>query len=149
MLLQCLISGADSDEKLHSIWVDVQARPMLCSLATPYIFMQVDKMIGMGAPEDFVQNLEQLANTHHDELSLDRIRAYHFGQRFIVEMEVVLPAQMSVRESHDIALILQHKVQTRILALTYLVAFASMTLGILKPSCCLLLCTLLVVCCTC
>ena len=94
--------------------------------------MQVDKMIGMGAPEDFVQNLEQLANTHHDELSLDRIRAYHFGQRFIVEMEVVLPAQMSVRESHDIALILQHKVQTRILALTYLVAFASMTSGILN-----------------
>lgn len=70
-------------------------------------------MIGMGAPEDFVHNLEQLANTHHDELSLDQIRAYHFGQRFIVEMEVVLPAQMTVRESHDIALILQHKVGVR------------------------------------
>lgn len=68
-------------------------------------------MIGMGAPEDFVHNLEQLANTHHQELSLDQIRAYHFGQRFIVEMEVVLPAQMTVRESHDIALILQHKVR--------------------------------------
>lgn len=67
-------------------------------------------MVGVGAPEDFVQNLEQLANTHHEELSLDQIRAYHFGQRFIVEMEVVLPAQMTVRESHDIALILQHKV---------------------------------------
>lgn len=110
MLSQCLISGADSAAKLPSIWVDVHARSMLCSLAIRYIFAQVDKMIGMGAPEDFVQNLEQLANTHHDELSLDRIRAYHFGQRFIVEMEVVLPAQMSVRESHDIALILQHKV---------------------------------------
>ena len=39
-----------------------------------------------------------------------QVRAYHFGARFIVEMEVVMPAEMTVRESHDIALQLQHKV---------------------------------------
>ena len=71
---------------------------------------QVDKMIGKGAPEDFIHNLEQLASTHHADMSLDHIRAYYFGQRFIVEMEVVLPPRMTVRESHDIAMILQHKV---------------------------------------
>ena len=38
-----------------------------------------------------------------------QVRAYHFGARFIVEMEVVMPADMTVRESHDIALQLQHK----------------------------------------
>ena len=32
--------------------------------------------------------------------------------RYIVEMEVVLPADMSVRDSHDISLDLQHKVTT-------------------------------------
>ena len=67
-------------------------------------------MIGKGAPEDFVHNLEELAKAHHQEMTLDRIRAYYFGQRFIVEMEVVLPSAMTVRESHDIAMILQHKV---------------------------------------
>ncbi len=67
-------------------------------------------MIGKGAPEDFIHNLEQLASTHHADMSLDHIRAYYFGQRFIVEMEVVLPPRMTVRESHDIAMILQHKV---------------------------------------
>lgn len=67
-------------------------------------------MIGKGAPEDFIQNLEKLASTHHTEMSLDHIRAYYFGQRFIVEMEVILPPRMTVRESHDIAMILQHKV---------------------------------------
>ena len=30
--------------------------------------------------------------------------------RYIVEMEVVLPAEMTVQESHDISLELQHKV---------------------------------------
>ncbi|KAL0026354.1 hypothetical protein WJX79_002339 [Trebouxia sp. C0005] len=72
---------------------------------------QVDKMIGKGAPEDFIHDLEQLASTHHADMSLDHIRAYYFGQRFIVEMEVVLPPRMTVRESHDIAMILQHKLE--------------------------------------
>lgn len=31
--------------------------------------------------------------------------------RYIVEMEVVLPADMSVQDSHDISLDLQHKVR--------------------------------------
>ena len=39
-----------------------------------------------------------------------QVRAYHFGARYIVEMEVILPSAMTVRESHDIALRLQHKV---------------------------------------
>lgn len=75
------------------------------------MMLQVDKMIGKGAPADFIQNLEELAKTHHADMALDNIRAYYFGQRFIVEMEVVLPSAMTVRESHDIALILQHKVR--------------------------------------
>lgn len=36
---------------------------------------------------------------------------YHFGARYIVEMEVVMPGGMTVAESHDIALALQHKVE--------------------------------------
>lgn len=36
---------------------------------------------------------------------------YHFGARYIVEMEVVMPGDMTVAESHDIALALQHKVE--------------------------------------
>ena len=79
---------------------------------------QVDKMIGKGAPADFIQNLEELAKTHHADMALDNIRAYYFGQRFIVEMEVVLPSAMTVRESHDIALILQHKVWSLAVGIT-------------------------------
>jgi divalent metal cation (Fe/Co/Zn/Cd) transporter len=37
--------------------------------------------------------------------------AYHFGARYLVEIEVVMPADMTVRESHDIALGLQQKLE--------------------------------------
>jgi Dimerisation domain of Zinc Transporter len=49
-------------------------------------------------------------NGGHMGSQVDVIRAFHWGARFIVEMEVVMPETMTVRESHDIALKLQHKV---------------------------------------
>ncbi|KAK9799415.1 hypothetical protein WJX73_005545 [Symbiochloris irregularis] len=72
---------------------------------------QIEKIVGMGAPGEFVQKLEDLGGEHHEHLTVDCIRAYYFGARFLVEMEVVLPEHMNVRESHDIALTLQHKVE--------------------------------------
>jgi divalent metal cation (Fe/Co/Zn/Cd) transporter len=65
--------------------------------------------VGRGAPEDYLGFLQTLANMHDERLKLDEMRAYHFGQRYLVELEVILPADMFVRESHDIALGLQHK----------------------------------------
>ena len=40
-------------------------------------------------------------------LALDGCRAYHFGEKYLVELEVMLPGDMTVRDSHDIALHLQ------------------------------------------
>ena len=96
--------GRDSTADMHVAADTHGCKSSLC------LMDQVDKMIGKGAPADFIENLEELAKTHHADMALDNIRAYYFGQRFIVEMEVVLPSAMTVRESHDIALILQHKV---------------------------------------
>ncbi|EIE27327.1 cation efflux protein [Coccomyxa subellipsoidea C-169] len=70
---------------------------------------QVNKIVGLGAPVEFVTTLEELANAHDANMEVDVIRAYHFGARFIIE--VIMPATMSVRESHDIALQLQHRVE--------------------------------------
>lgn len=71
---------------------------------------QVKKIVGHAAPESFTHEVESLAVAHHAQLIVDCTRAYHFGTRFNVEIEVILPAEMTVRESHDIALELQHKV---------------------------------------
>jgi hypothetical protein len=44
--------------------------------------VQVDKIVGRGAPAEFVKQLEALANSHHEDMGLDVIRAYHFGARY-------------------------------------------------------------------
>ncbi|QDZ20221.1 cation efflux protein [Chloropicon primus] len=70
-----------------------------------------DKLVGKGADETFVQVIKDMADNHHKMLMPDEIRAYFFGQKYFVELEVILPANMSVQHSHDIGLDLQHKIE--------------------------------------
>lgn len=73
---------------------------------------QVKKIVGHTAPQKFIQQVENIARQHDPRLSVDCTRAYHFGARYNVEMEIVLPGKMTVMESHDIALALQHKIES-------------------------------------
>ena len=43
--------------------------------------------------------------------AIDTVRAYHFGERFLVEVDIVLPEQMPLREAHDIGQVLQDRIQ--------------------------------------
>ncbi|KAL3898867.1 MAG: hypothetical protein SGPRY_012755 [Prymnesium sp.] len=43
--------------------------------------------------------------------SLDVVRAYHFGPKFLVEIEIVMPEETPLRESHDVGILLQHKIE--------------------------------------
>ncbi len=90
------------------------------------------KVVGFTAPPEFVALVNQIADDHDRRLLVDCVRAYHVGARFNIEMEIVLPGNslnrkpilllvchdeliylgdMSVRDSHDIALALQHKLE--------------------------------------
>ena len=73
---------------------------------------QVKKIVGHTAPQKFIEEVEEIARKHDPRLSVDCTRAYHFGARYNVEMEIVLPGIMTVMESHDIALALQHKIES-------------------------------------
>jgi len=72
---------------------------------------QVKKIVGHTAPQKFIEEVEDIARKHDIRLAVDCTRAYHFGARYNVEMEIVLPGKMTVMESHDIALALQHKIE--------------------------------------
>ncbi|RHY01409.1 hypothetical protein DYB38_007113 [Aphanomyces astaci] len=72
---------------------------------------QVERLVGLQADQDFIDRVRTIADAHHPKLQSDIIRAYHFGNNFLVELEVVLPKDMSVQESHDISLALQIKVE--------------------------------------
>jgi cation diffusion facilitator family transporter len=72
---------------------------------------QVKQVTGHTAPPEFIDQVSAIAVTHSTQLQLDVVRAYHVGSRFNVEMEIVLPGDLTVLESHDIALSLQHKIE--------------------------------------
>ncbi|MEW5319854.1 MAG: hypothetical protein WDW38_010975 [Sanguina aurantia] len=72
---------------------------------------QVDKLTGRGAPPDFIEQLQVLASQQQGITQVDCIRAYHFGPRFIVEMEIVMPQETPLKLVHDISLTLQHKLE--------------------------------------
>ncbi|GAB9464051.1 hypothetical protein Gpo141_00001492 [Globisporangium polare] len=72
---------------------------------------QVAQLVGVRASEEFMTEVKELASHHHPSMSLDITRAYHFGSKYLVELEVVVPADMTVKMAHDIALQLQFKVE--------------------------------------
>eukprot|EP00611_Tribonema_gayanum_P030107 TRINITY_DN8260_c0_g1_i1.p1 TRINITY_DN8260_c0_g1~~TRINITY_DN8260_c0_g1_i1.p1 ORF type:complete len:350 (+),score=76.35 TRINITY_DN8260_c0_g1_i1:196-1245(+) len=72
---------------------------------------QVGKIVGKVAPPEFITRCEALAQEHFEELQVDSTCAYHWGSRYMVEMEVILPADTVLSTSHDIALELQHKLE--------------------------------------
>lgn len=72
---------------------------------------QVKKIVGHTAPPEFIQEVEKLATEHDSRIIVDCTRIYYFGARYNVEIEIVLPGTMTVRESHDLALALQHKIE--------------------------------------
>ncbi|GAB9464052.1 Cation diffusion facilitator [Globisporangium polare] len=72
---------------------------------------QVAQLVGVCASEEFMTEVKELASHHHPSMSLDITRAYHFGSKYLVELEVVVPADMTVKMAHDIALQLQFKVE--------------------------------------
>lgn len=71
----------------------------------------IDKIVGRSAPDEFVDELRTVTSAHHPLLTFEECRAYSFGQKYLVELDVILPGDMSVRDSHDIALHLQHKIE--------------------------------------
>ncbi|RLN94197.1 hypothetical protein BBJ28_00025221, partial [Nothophytophthora sp. Chile5] len=72
---------------------------------------QITQLVGVCASEDFIKEVKELCSHHHSAMTLDIVRAYHFGAKYLVELEVVVPAEMAVKTAHDIALQLQFKVE--------------------------------------
>jgi cation diffusion facilitator family transporter len=96
-------------------WVD----PVSAILISIYIIgewwetaqAQADMLVGRSADDEFLTEVRRMADAHHPAILPDIIRAYHFGPKYLVEIEVVLPATMTLQETHDIGMELQHKIE--------------------------------------
>ncbi|XP_065837472.1 uncharacterized protein [Oscarella lobularis] len=75
-------------------------------------YEQAKMLIGYTASADFLKKLTYLACNHHEDvICVDTVRAYHFGNRFLVEVHIVLDPDMSLRVAHDIGESLQRKLE--------------------------------------
>ena len=72
---------------------------------------QANMLVGRAADDQFLTEVRRVGNAHHPDLKVDIIRAYHFGPKYLVELEVVLPSTMTLEMTHDIGMELQHKIE--------------------------------------
>ncbi|KAK3267213.1 hypothetical protein CYMTET_24220 [Cymbomonas tetramitiformis] len=97
-------------------WLDsVTAVLLCCYVIVTWIKTgreQMQMIVGKGANFDFLRQLTYLASTHdHRIQQVDTVRAYHFGLRYIVELDIVLAPDMPLQEAHDIGESLQIKIE--------------------------------------
>ena len=97
-------------------WLD-PAGGILIASWTMFSWLQTGKehmgmLICKTAPPDVLRQLTYVAYKHDLRIEeIDTVRAYHFGMKFLVEIDVVLPPDMCLREAHDIGESLQIKVE--------------------------------------
>jgi divalent metal cation (Fe/Co/Zn/Cd) transporter len=71
------------------------------------------QLCGVGASPSFVQEIVFLTIRHsHLILKVDSIHAYHWGDDFVVEVDLVMAPERCLREVHDISQELQDKLET-------------------------------------
>ncbi|OLQ05530.1 Metal tolerance protein 4 [Symbiodinium microadriaticum] len=75
-------------------------------------FEQVEMIVGKKADPDFLQKVFSIVEGHDQRMQLDQLSAYHFGPKYLVELEVVMPESTTLRDSHDCGILLQHKIET-------------------------------------
>mmetsp|Transcript_92722 Transcript_92722/g.139095 ORF Transcript_92722/g.139095 Transcript_92722/m.139095 type:complete len:449 (-) Transcript_92722:104-1450(-) len=75
---------------------------------------QIEQLTGKSAPTELIDELMELANEYHDgRMVVDTCRAYHFGPKFLVELEVVMPENTPLKTSHDLGMELQYEIEAR------------------------------------
>merc|ERR1712216_658062 len=72
---------------------------------------QVNFVVGEKADDDIHDEIGSLSNNHHPDVKVDQLRVYHIGRHYLVELEVVMPPETSLKTVHDVSLDLQNKIE--------------------------------------
>jgi len=70
-------------------------------------------LVGIGCDRWFMQHVTYIALTHSPEdiIAVDTVRAWHSGPRLVVEVDIVMDPERSLRDAHDVAEDLQMKLE--------------------------------------
>jgi len=72
---------------------------------------QVNMLVGKQADPDFIGSVRDLAERHDPHAELRGVRAYHFGPKLIVEIELVMAKMTPLQVSHDVGVSLQDSIE--------------------------------------
>ncbi|KAI5919665.1 cation efflux family-domain-containing protein [Camillea tinctor] len=75
-------------------------------------FEQVWLLVGKSAPREFISKLIYIAMTHDSQIhKVDTCRAYHAGQKYYVEVDIIMDQNVPLKVSHDVSQSLQRKLE--------------------------------------
>jgi len=74
-------------------------------------YEQMTYLVGKKASPDFLSTVTEIAETHDPNAQLDVVRAYHFGPKFLVEIEMVMDKSTPLEVSHDVGMLLQDRIE--------------------------------------
>ncbi|KAK0494063.1 CDF-like metal transporter [Armillaria luteobubalina] len=81
--------------------------------AISYLMLQFGYLAGKAAPHEFTQLIIYKTLMFSDEIKqIDSCRAYHSGEKFLVEVDIVMPSDTPLWKSHDLSQDLQDKLET-------------------------------------
>jgi len=75
------------------------------------VYEQLKKIVGYTAPEEFINTIDEMCRNHDQNLTPDAIIAYHYGSKYIVEIELIFPADMTLADAFEIYKNLKNKVE--------------------------------------
>ncbi|KAF2726379.1 hypothetical protein K431DRAFT_280411 [Polychaeton citri CBS 116435] len=98
-------------------WIDPMGAILLsCLISVLWLrtaWSEFQLLIGVSADTSFLQHITYISMTHSEMIrQLDTVRAWHSGPRLIVEVDIVMDPEMSLRETHDVAEELQMKLES-------------------------------------
>ncbi|KAK0193343.1 CDF manganese transporter [Armillaria mellea] len=76
-------------------------------------YIQFGYLAGKAAPHEFTQLVIYKTLTFSDEIKqIDCCRTYHSGEKFLVEVDIVMPRETPLWKSHDLSQDLQDRLET-------------------------------------
>ncbi|KAI1866897.1 uncharacterized protein JN550_007444 [Neoarthrinium moseri] len=75
-------------------------------------FDHVWLLVGKSAPKEFISKLIYMSMTHDSHVvKVDTCRAYHAGQKYYVEVDIIMDENLPLKISHDVSQALQRKLE--------------------------------------
>jgi divalent metal cation (Fe/Co/Zn/Cd) transporter len=97
-------------------WVDPSGAMAIALMIiftwTMTIKQEMLQLCGKGAPPSFIREITFATIQHSDAfLQIDSVQAYHWGEKYIVEVDVIMAKDCGLLEAHDQSQSLQDKLE--------------------------------------